>query len=187
MAAALDIREAKRELHDLRVEEWSDLGLAAVAIVVSLVATEFAQTLTLPFFVGGLVVAIAGGRAFFRRWDLCQQLLLDPSAYEISEIHDQAEHLATVEERRRMARSIRSILADPGIYRASRVELVAQELTELADELEDELLVLEPICAVRCRRLLSAGVESPLLDPAVPADGLRIAIVQIRAGFEGTL
>jgi hypothetical protein len=184
MPAALDTREAKRQLHELRTEEWSDLALGGLAIVAALVATQAAPSLALPLFIGGVVVVIRAGRAFFRRWDLCERLLLDPDAYEIPEINARAVHLARLESRAILARSIRSMLAAAPPYRRSRVELVADELAALAEELDDETLVLEPICAVRCQRLLTDGAESPLLNSLVPADGLRIAIKGIRAGFE---
>ena len=184
MATTLRADDARRELHELRLEEWSDLALGALAITAALVATHTAPTLALPLFIGGLVVALRGGRAFFRRWDLCQRLLLDPAAYEIPEISAQAERAARLDNRAILARSIRSMLATAPPYRSSRVDLVADELAALAEQLDDETLVLAPICAVRCQRLLTDGTESPLLNSFMPADGLQIAIKRIRAGFE---
>jgi hypothetical protein len=184
MASAIGTPEARRELRDLRVEERADLGLAAIAIGLALVATQVAATLALPLFLGGLVIAVLGGRACFRRWDLSERLLLDPDAYEIAEIRDRAAQFATLQERRRLAWSIRGLLAEEGTFRASRVEAVAEELAQLAEELDDEHLVLEPICAAHCRLLLTDSAESPLLNPDVPPDGLRIALTRIRAGFD---
>jgi hypothetical protein len=185
MAHSLDIREAERNLHELRHEEWSDLTLAAVAIVGSLIATQAAPTLALPLFAGGVVVAILGGRAFFRRWDLCERLMLDPEAFQgIPEIHARVEDAASVESRAILARSARDLLAAPAPYRTIRIDAFAAELAKLADELDDRSLELDPLCAVRCKRLLTDTSESALLNPAVPADGLRIALKLIRAGFE---
>jgi membrane protein implicated in regulation of membrane protease activity len=183
MANTLGTPNERQQLRELRVEEWSGLGLAALAIVASLAATQAAPGLALPLFLGGLAVLVLSGRAFVRRWDLSERLLLDPGAYEIAEIGRRAEQLAGLEERRRLAGAIRSLLADPGGPRRPRVELVSRELAELADELEDENLALDPICAARCRWLLR-DCGSPLLEPAMPSDGLRIAIVRVRAGFE---
>jgi hypothetical protein len=123
-------------------------------------------------------------RAVYRRWDLCERLLLDPDAYDIAEIHRRAEQFASLAERRRLALSIRLLLSDEGTIRSQRAQLVAQELAVLADELDDESLALEPICAARCRRLLTDGVESALLNADLPTDGLRIAVTRISAGFE---
>jgi hypothetical protein len=184
MAHALGSEDARRELHELRVEEWSDLLIGGLAMALSLGATQVAPAFALPFFVGGVLVLGLGVRATYRRWDLRERLLLDPGAYDIEEVHVRAEELARLAERRRLAFSIRALLSDDGPYRRTNVELVAPELAELARELEDEDLALEPICAVRCRQLLTDGVESALLNPAQPSDGLRIAVARIRAGFE---
>ena len=166
------------------MEEWGDLGLAAIAIVLSLVATQAAPALALPLFAGGFVAALLGCRAVFRRWDLFERLLLDPTAYAIPEIRSRAEEKAGKARRAAFARSIRAMLDLAPPYRNARVELVAAELAGLADDLDDDTLRLDALCAVRCERLLRDGAESPLLNTAVPADGLRIAIVLIRAGFE---
>jgi hypothetical protein len=37
---------------------------------------------------------------------------------------------------------------------------------------------------VRCRQLVNDVETSALLNPALPSDGLRVAIAQIRNGFE---
>jgi hypothetical protein len=184
MAQALDIRETEQKLHDLRVEEWSDLALGGLAMGLSLVASHAAPAFTLPLFFGGLVVTILAGRAFFRRWDLCDRLLLDPSAYAIPEVQARAKETAGDESRAILARSIRSLLAQQPPYQPARVQLVEEELATLAEELGDGSLSLDPICAVRCKRLLGDAIASPLLNTDVPADGLRIAITSIRAGFE---
>jgi hypothetical protein len=57
------------------------------------------------------------------------------------------------------------------------------ELATLADELEDETLELSAACAVACSRLLGEPTESPLLNPALPQDGLRSSVARIRSGF----
>jgi hypothetical protein len=178
-----DVSQAERQLHDLRVQEWGDLGLGGVAIALSLVATQLAHALVLPLFIGGIVVVILGGRASVRRWDLCERLVTDPGAYVISEIGARAETAANPAGRAALAASVRKMLAPAPEFRRQRVQLVAGELAKLADELEDEHLALDPLCAVRCKRLLTDPVESPLLNSFVPADGLRVAIVVIRHGF----
>jgi len=184
MAHTLDIAEAEHELHDLRVQEWSDLSLAALAIGLSLVATQVAPEWALPFFLGGLVVAILGGRAFFQRWDLCEQLWVEPAAYAIPEVSARAEAVARPSSREALALAIKMMLAPDPPFRRTRVQLVADELAGLAKELVDPRLRLDPLCAVRCKRLVTDTVDSPLLNSSLPADGLRVAIVVIRQGFE---
>jgi hypothetical protein len=184
MAAAVRIQQARKELRDLRVEERADLALGLLAIGLSLVATQTAPKLALPLLLGGFFVTFRGVLASVRRWELFERLLLDSDAYGIPEIHARAALVASLPNRVLLAETIRSALAGAGPYQASRLELVAGELAALADELTDETLSLDPYCAVRCQRLLNDGAESPLLNPGLPADGLRSTISYIRAGFE---
>jgi hypothetical protein len=88
-----------------------------------------------------------------------------------------------MDHRRTFAALIRSTVTQPGPAVAARLDAVAQELEALASELEDDRLALDPACAVACRRLLSDLVESPLLNPALPAQDLRSRVRQIRSGF----
>jgi hypothetical protein len=184
MANALGTADARRELHDLRVEERSDFLLAGVAMALSLAATRVAPALAIPLFLGGFVVLVLAVRAVWRRWELLERLLLDPGAYEIAEIQARAEQFANLRERRRLAWSIRALLVEPGPHRGPTVQLVADQLAELADELDDEELTLDPISAVRCRQLVNDVETSALLNPALPSDGLHVAIARIRNGFE---
>jgi hypothetical protein len=184
MAHALSSEDARRELHELRVEELSDFFLAGVAMALSLTATRVAPAFAVPLFLGGLVVLVLAVRAACRRWELSERLLLDPDAYEIDEIRARAEQLASLQERRRLAWSIRALLAEPGPYRGPTVQPVADQLAELANELDDEQLALDPIYAVRCRHLVNDVETSALLNPALPSDGLRVTIARIRSGFE---
>lgn len=184
MAHALRSEDARWELHKLRVEELSDFLLAGVAMALSLAATRWAPAFAMPLFLGGVVVLVLAVRAVFRRWELSERLLLDPDAYEIDEIRARAEQFASLQERRRLAWSIRALVAEPGPYRGPTVQLVADQLAQLANELDDEELTLDPISAVRCRQLINDVETSALLNPALPSDGLRVAIARIRNGFE---
>ena len=184
MAHTFDITKTEQDLHDLRVREWGDLSLAALAIAASLVATQVAPHWALPFFFGGLVVAILGCQALVRRWDLCERLAAEPAAYVIPEVSARAGAVATPAGRAELARTIRMMLSPDPPLRRARVQLVADDLAHLADELEDNRLTLDPLSAVRCKRLVTDTVESPLLNSHLPADGLRVAIIVIRHGFE---
>jgi hypothetical protein len=89
-------------------------------------------------------------------------------------------HETTMERRRVLAGSIRSLLSEP---LSDRVRTAAQELQALAEDLENDRLVLDPVCAVACRRLLGDPERSPLLNPAFRAEDLHSGIRQIRSGF----
>ncbi len=179
MMTARRIKEAENRLRDLRREEWSDLALAGLVWGLALGASVVHSPFAGPLFAGALAVAFLAARAFFRRWNLFDGLLLDRDAYSIPEVRGRAEHIAS------MAASVRSRLKPaPGFPLPTRVAAVAEELAELADELENEDLALDPQCAVRCLVLLTDFTDSPLLNELLPAQDVQVRIRQIRAGFE---
>jgi hypothetical protein len=173
---ARTVDEASTRLRELRQAEWEDLGLAAVALGLSLVATRVYPPLALPLFLGGLAVAVLGVRAMWFHWDLVDRLSGDPDAYEIAEVRARAEREATMEKRRMYAALIRATVEDGELDEVD-------ELAALTFELEDESLALDPAAAVACMRLLTDVESSPLLDSSRPADELHARVVRIRAGF----
>jgi hypothetical protein len=180
-ARAID--DAAVRLRELRREEWEDLGLAGLALGLSVTATQFRPAFALPLFFGGLVVGALGIRALYRRWDLVDRLMGNQDAYVIPEIRGHASRMATVDCRRRMATSIRFTLAHPGDPVQARLHEMGAELEALAAELDDDGLVLDPARAVACLRLLNDYSESPLLNPGLPAEDLRSHVNRIRSGF----
>jgi hypothetical protein len=179
------IDEAERQLHDLRQDEWSDLGLAALAMALALVASFVHPPLAMPLFIGAVASGVLAGRACFRRLDLSDRLLLDREAYTIPEIRRRAEDLASMANRRALAHSVRTRLTPPTGYPATpRVTAVADQLEPLASELDDEALSLDPACAVRCHQLLNNCTDSPLLNTLLPEQDVQVWIRQIRCGFE---
>jgi hypothetical protein len=180
-ARAVD--DAGTRLRELRGEEWHDLGLAGVALALAIGATEYAPSLAMPLFIGGLAVGALGIRALWRHWDLVDRLADEPDAYAIAEVLAYASRETTMEMRKRSAALIRHHLESMYTSRADRLEHARDELTRLATELEDEALELSPACAVACSRLLSEPTDSPLLNPALPQDGLRSSAARIRSGF----
>jgi len=124
-------------------------------------------------------------RAFWRRWDLVDRLLLERDAYSIDEVRTRAEHVAELENRRSLASSIRWRLANASAFAEpdGRLLQVVPELAALAEELDDETLELDPMRAVECERLLTDGTTSPLVNPARPVDDVFSWVRRIRAGF----
>jgi hypothetical protein len=180
-ARAVD--DAATRLRALRHEEWVGLGLAALAVGLSLAATQIRPVLALPLFLGGLVVAILGMRAFWRRWALIDELADERDAYVIPEVMAYASREATMERRRAFAAFIRAVVRRPGFGCEQRVELAAADLEALASELEDEALTLDPASAVARLRLLSDPALSPLINPALPPEDLSSRVYQIRSGL----
>ena len=177
-ARAVD--ESASRLRELRGEERNGLGLGALALALSLVATLLRPELALPLFIGGIAVGALGVRALWVRWDIVDSLVGEQDAYVISEIRERAVHETTMERRRVLAAALRSWLREPV---SDRVRAAAEELQALAVELEDDRLVLEPVYAVACSRLLNDPERSPLLNPAFPAEDLRAGVLRIRSGF----
>jgi hypothetical protein len=180
-ARAVD--DASARLRDLRREEWGDLGLGALALALAIAATQVRPSLALPFFLGGLAVGALGVRALWRRWDLVERLSGEPDAYVIAEVRAVASREATIERRHVFAASIRAKLGHPGLDFGARARGARHELEELASELDDGELELDPVCAVACARLLNDSELSPLLNPALPPEELRSRVRQIRSGF----
>jgi hypothetical protein len=180
-ARAVD--EAAARLRELRHEEWERLGLAALAFGLALAATQVSPVIVMPLFLGGLAVAALGLRAVWRHWDLLDRLAGECDAYVISEVRAYASREGTMERRRSFATAIRSSLGQPGPSLEARILAAAEELDALASELDDRELVLDPACAVACKRLVSDPAESPLLNPAWPPEELRSRIRRIRSGL----
>jgi hypothetical protein len=180
---AWELEETDTRLRGLRHEEREDTGLAAVTFAAALVLSWLFPALALPLLVGALAVALLALRAFWRHWELVDRLLLERDAYRIREVRERAQRSSTIENRHSLARSIRSVLKEPG-YASSAVRAAAGELQALARDLDDPGLALDPACAVACERLLTDGGTSPLLNVALPADDTWARVRQIRAGFE---
>jgi hypothetical protein len=173
------VEEGAARLRALRHEEWEDLGLGAVTLMLAVAVTQVWPELALPLFVGGLAVGAKGVRAAWRRWDLVDRLADYVDAYVIPEVLAYASRHTSMERRRTFASFVRSRL----LTRDERVAAVAQDLEALATELEDDSLAFDPAAAVATMRLLSEP-ESPLLDRAAPTDELRSRVLQIRSGFK---
>jgi hypothetical protein len=176
------VEQAEVRLRELRVEAREHLGLAALAFGLALAASALYRSLAVPFLFGGFAALFLFVRALTRRFDLIDRLVVDRDAYLIPEIRKRAEEAATMQSRLELARLVQAYLHTPEPGRPA--DPVATELEELAAELEDEALELDPGCAVACSRLFGAAYESPLYNRTFPASELRSRIVQIRAGFE---
>lgn len=180
-ARAVD--DAGTRLKALRREEREDVALAGVTLGLAIAAAERAPSLALPLLIGGMALGALGVRALWRHWDLVDRLAGEPDAYAIAEVLAYAARETTMQKRQRFAALIRHHLEPMSAERPNRVGDAAEELAALADELEDEALELSPASAVACSRLLAEPTESPLLNPALPRDGLRSSVRRIRSGL----
>jgi len=176
-ARAID--EAQTRLLELHNDEIQDTALAGVALSASLASTALFPPLAVPLFVGGLAMGALGVRALWRRWDLVDRLASDRDAYAIPQVQEYAARDARMERRVRFAALVRCHARTA----AAAVAGLGDELEELARELEDETLDLDPAAALACRRFLTDPTGSPLFEGPTRGEDLRSCIALIRAGF----
>jgi hypothetical protein len=181
---ARQVDEQSTELHELKHDELELAGLTVLCFGFAL-AAHGRPTIALPLLIAGMAGAALAVRAFWRRWDLVDRLLLDRDAYAIAEVRSRAEQAALLENRRSLASSIRWRLEHASAFTEpdGRLLRVAPFLAELADELDDEMLDLDPLRAVECDRLLADGLASPLVDATASVDDVFAWVRRIRAGF----
>jgi len=187
MMYAEAVDRANGRLRELRYEEREDLGLAAVALGLSIAAAYLQPAFAVPLLIGGLALVALGLRALVKRWSLVDWLLGDRDAYVIPEVRARAGESATMERRQSLAISLRTMLGNPALRGADRIATYAGELEALACELDDPELELDLFCAVACERLLVGPDGSPLLNMALPAEDVGSRVRQVRAGFTRAL
>ena len=176
-ARAID--EAQARLFELHNDEIQDIALGGVALAASLASTALFPALAVPLFVGGVTMEILGIRALWRHWDLLDRLADDRDAYAIRQVREYAARDARMERRTRYGALVRSWAQTPTGWIAE----MGDELEELARELEDTTLDLDPAAALACRRLLTEPTASPLFEEPDASRDLRSCICSIRAGF----
>lgn len=179
--AAADLRRRRRQRAEAGV-------LAAAAVALAIIAAVRWPGLVLPFAVGAaLELAIAAGAVVARR-ERISRLALEPAAYALPEVECYGRRLTDPGQRARLSAWISEILSDahlPGnLYLADRVVLFRRELLALARELALPSRRVQPESAAACRRLLTRAVESPLYNPRLTTEDLRLALERIRAGIQ---
>lgn len=181
------IEQASRELELRRLDELANAALALVAAALAALSALFESQVALVLAIGAVFAAVLAVVAAVRRHWLIECLALDPDAYGIAAVRRYGCRLTSPRARKRLSRSLRTLVADPWrcgpCIRPTRVEPFAADLLELAHELEDTGIEVEPVSAAGCLRLLSDGAESPLLNPALPIEDLWAALLRIRGGI----
>lgn len=184
---ARSIEEASRELERRRWQVFADVAFALVAGALAAPGVLFERPVALALAIGAAIALALSLVAAVRRYLLIERLALDRDAYAIAAVRRYGRRLTSRRMRERLSRSLRSLVADSWRRESysppGRVAAFATDLEELAHELEDAACKVEPVSAASCLLLLSDGTESPLLNPTVPAEDLRAALLRIRSGI----
>lgn len=180
------IEGAAEELQRRRRRALESSALAALTAALAGVALLVSTQLAVALAAGAVVEAAIALAVLDRRRELIARLALNPAAYVLREVHRYGTRVAAPARRTRLAAWLVEIASEatvPGsIYLRDRVALVANELEALAHELRSALHV-QPATVVACERLLTRPAESPLYNPCLPADDLKLALRRIRAGL----
>jgi hypothetical protein len=184
---ARELQEASGDLrHSRRLATQAAL-LAAVTATGVVVAALAAPALVIPLAAGtGLELAVVCAARYTHR-ERVARLALEPAAYLLPEVERYGRRQVEPGQRARLSAWIREIVAEasvPGnLYLADRVARFAHELEALARDLVQPGVHVQPASVVACRRLLTHTVESPLYNPRLSSDELKLALRRIRAGI----
>jgi hypothetical protein len=180
-AIACDLARSRRRIREAAV-------FAAACLVVALASAPFSLSLAVAFAAGAVTGTLLATFGRLARQGKIERLALDPLAHELPEVSRYAERLTSQLERERLAAWIVEILREaasiPGNrYLTARVVRYADELAALHDDLSDPHAEIRPASAVAAHLLFTQAVDSPLYNPAVPADRLPAIIANIRLGI----
>lgn len=186
-ASRQGLEAAAAELHSLQrlTMQRASVAIAAAALVVPLAGLN----MRLAFAVGvgsaaeGILAVVVKGR----RHDLLLDLASKPTAYELADVRRFGVRLASLKQRRAMARAMGALLRDPGwphsLYAVDRVAAVAPRLAAVEEALSDSTIEIEPVAMATLLQLLTNGETSPLLNPAVAAEELERIVAAVLSGI----
>jgi hypothetical protein len=187
----MNAREVEAAAHDLarskaRIREA--ICLAAGCAVVPVILSPVALAAALAFGAGVATAALVATAIALGRQDRIAKLALDPAAHELPEVSRFATRLTGSLDRERLASWLREMLRDASCLPetwclSNRVMRYADELLALSHELADPGVQIRPVSAAACHLLLTQMIESPLYNPAVPAEQLPAIIANIRLGM----
>jgi hypothetical protein len=160
---------------------------AGACAILAGASAPFILALTVALLVGTAAATLLALGTVVGRRDAIARLALDPSAYALDDVRRYGAGLVRPVQRERLAAWLREIVREspiPGnIYLTDRVSRYAGQLESLASELSGSWVRVLPASVAACRHLLTHAVESPLYNPAVPAEELPATIERIRRGI----
>lgn len=182
-----ELEQAARDLRRLRRRAVDAGSLLAAATAAAAIALLVAPALAGPLSAGAALEALLLVLALYGYRERIALLALEPSAYVLPEVERYGRRVVEPRQRARLAAWILEVLADAhlsgNLFLSERAARFAHELEEIAKDLVRPEARVQPASAVACKRLLTHAVESPLYNPRVPTDELRLALRRIRAGI----
>jgi enoyl-CoA hydratase/carnithine racemase len=190
---AVDPHAAEAALVRLSERVREGLAVAGCALLGGLAATLLGHlALLLPALAGAVAGIYVALTARGDRTALVARLVGQRSAYAIPAVADAARHLSCVERRRRMSRSLSRLVLEAaeleprGMYASplpARVLAHGDDLLAVAFLLAQERVKVHPASIALLDRLLSSPMRSPLFNPYVPEQHLRLALQRVRAAI----
>jgi hypothetical protein len=165
-------------------------GCALLAGIALLLVGQFG--IAAPAGLGAIAGVFVWLHARSDRGALVLRLVSQRSCYEIPDVERAAARMATHDLRRTLARSLtRLVLETHGLEPRNPLRPV---LDERVDEHTDEILSIayllaregvriHPAALALCGRMIDSVTRSPLYNPRVPEQHLRIALMRIRASI----
>lgn len=185
---ARSVSQAAGELASLRRLALQRLAVALGALLVAGPAALLDMRLAIALGAGAVFEAILALMSSAQRRAILASLAVHREAYLLPEVQRHGAALATMKSRRALARSIASMLrgasgSQPGVELVDRVTWQAPALAALAHALIQPENVVEPTAMAACVQLLTDGLMSPLLNPALPRTELDHVLRHIYAGI----
>ena len=165
-------------------------GCALLAGAFLAIAGQFG--IAVPAGLGALAGVFVWLHARNDRGALVLRLVSQRSCYGIPEVERAASRMATHDLRRALARSLtRIVMQTHGLEPQSalrpvlteRVEAHTDEILSIAYLLAREGVRVHPASLALCGRMLDSVSRSPLYNPRVPEQHLRIALQRVRASI----
>jgi hypothetical protein len=184
---ARELEAASQDLRRRRKRQSEATILAVTSALLAMATVPLAPGVAIALGAGAVSGALVAVASVLARQDKIARLALDPEAYELPEVSRYASRLTTRPERERLASWLLEILNEAHIpgnwYLTNRVVRYAEDLAALSRDLADPRARIRPASAAACHLLLTQMVDSPLYNPAVPADQLPAIISRIRLGI----
>jgi hypothetical protein len=184
---ARELDHARALLQRRRIWVREGFATAGVCTLAAAATAPFALTIALALLVGAAAALLLAAMNVVERRDAIARLALDPNAYSLPEVRGYGDRLVAPAEREKLAGWLRELIRDasfPGsLYLSDRVSAYAHQLEFLASELTASWVSVRPDSAAACLHLLTHAAESPLYNPALPAEELATTLERIRRGI----